>query len=525
MTYSKIDCLGGQSIPFESNEEAEIFLRSLESNGIDWNAVGLIIDKSNSNRIICLLESGHVKAAFKICHSSDEEEVEFLKGVANNSKIQLSIVGEVPPALLQSELSIIDSIFKSGSITEKEISKELLNKTGRGSNFTKVTKENVYYLAHGRCMFTGCGKHLMVDEISGVVGNYGYLGHNIGSSQNGARGDYLLSGELSNDPENVLLLCDKHHRLVDKIAKSDYDASRLREMRERHILEAERLLDYLAYTEASCYYFGLKIGGYSCAKPSHKEIAESLSECELKKNSVLEVMSDNETFSDDKSTVYWSAFASQIDNYCSKIIRNAHDDNSNSVLFAFAPMPALIAIGAKIGNKVKLISVPRLRNPDQWCWPREKSNEDFVSIENCESLENCEDVYLSVELTAKIDNDTTIGYSKTAGVNPENIVKIIASTPSNAVITRHEDGIKLMSLINGLLHSLVRKGVKRVHLLPCAPNSACVYLGQAVEQYHPEVIIYDFKNKDGNIKSIYPALIIRSNNKEISISGIINEGV
>lgn len=80
-------------------------------------------------------------------------------------------------------------------------------------------------------MFTGCGEKLDHDTISGTTGNYAYLAHNVASSEQGARGVTELSNKLSNNPDNVLLLCDKHHRLIDKVAASDYTAPMLSAMK------------------------------------------------------------------------------------------------------------------------------------------------------------------------------------------------------------------------------------------------------------------------------------------------------
>ena len=35
-------------------------------------------------------------------------------------------------------------------------------------------------------------------------------------------------------------------------------------------------------------------------------------------------------------------------------------------------------------------------------------------------------------------------------------------------------------------------GIKKVHLLVCASNAACVYIGQAIDRLQPEFIVYDF---------------------------------
>ena len=37
--------------------------------------------------------------------------------------------------------------------------------------------------SHGRCMFTGCGDRLDIEQLTGMKGNIGYLAHNVASSE------------------------------------------------------------------------------------------------------------------------------------------------------------------------------------------------------------------------------------------------------------------------------------------------------------------------------------------------------
>ena len=41
--------------------------------------------------------------------------------------------------------------------------------------------------SHGRCMFTGCGDRLDIEQLTGMKGNIGYLAHNVASSERGER--------------------------------------------------------------------------------------------------------------------------------------------------------------------------------------------------------------------------------------------------------------------------------------------------------------------------------------------------
>ena len=94
-------------------------------------------------------------------------------------------------------------------------------------------------------MFEGCGADLTEDLVTRVPGNFGTLAHNVAASESGTRGVLYLSGSLGDDPENILLLCDTHHRLVDTVARADYPATTLSTMRRRFCRTATTLLGRL----------------------------------------------------------------------------------------------------------------------------------------------------------------------------------------------------------------------------------------------------------------------------------------
>ena len=132
---------------------------------------------------------------------------------------------------------------------------------GRQGEVDKATRYEVASRAAWRCQFDGCGDDLREILAPRARGNYGYYAHIVGSSQDGPRGDVVDSPRLANDPSNIMLLCDKHHRLIDRIDPSRYKTGVLRLMRERNLIHVKRALDSLRYPEASMIVIGGNIEG------------------------------------------------------------------------------------------------------------------------------------------------------------------------------------------------------------------------------------------------------------------------
>ncbi|MGW1042159.1 HNH endonuclease [Streptomyces sp. NPDC002547] len=94
------------------------------------------------------------------------------------------------------------------------------------------------------CAFPGCGLLLTAQgtpEDPVVV--LGEMAHIVAESPNGPRGDSPLTPEERNRYENLILLCNQHHQLIDSEgALAKYTVERLHAMKETHEQRIERRL-------------------------------------------------------------------------------------------------------------------------------------------------------------------------------------------------------------------------------------------------------------------------------------------
>jgi hypothetical protein len=89
--------------------------------------------------------------------------------------------------------------------------------------------------AGGRCEYRGCNADLIGDLISGREdGKYGFIAHIVGDEPGGPRGDPLRSQALAKDRENLMLLCARHHKLIDVDALADHPEEVLKAMKAEH---------------------------------------------------------------------------------------------------------------------------------------------------------------------------------------------------------------------------------------------------------------------------------------------------
>ena len=248
---------------------------------VPWDRVGVLMDEGPQAVVTVLLKDEEVVSASRSCLGA-AESVDALraykKGSADPKKPtelrcwQGHAMTRAQTRSL-SELTVVwrESFGQRKEQTEAEwraFFEDLERGTrsrGRAATIGVSTRNQVLLDAHGRCMFEGCGVDLTEDPVTGVRGNFATLAHNVAASEGGARGALYLSGRLADDPENIMLLCDKHHRLVDSIAKADYTAAALSAMRRRFCEEGTKLLDALALVPTPRV-----LGGVACASTSNR---------------------------------------------------------------------------------------------------------------------------------------------------------------------------------------------------------------------------------------------------------------
>ena len=97
---------------------------------------------------------------------------------------------------------------------------------GRSNSLRQVTRHVIWARGAGRCHI--CNVDLIGDLISGAEdANFGFIAHIVADTPTGPRGDPIRSRKLSDDPDNLMLLCYKHHKAVDVDMVDDYPEAEL----------------------------------------------------------------------------------------------------------------------------------------------------------------------------------------------------------------------------------------------------------------------------------------------------------
>ncbi len=115
----------------------------------------------------------------------------------------------------------------------------------------------------GRCEYDGCNEQLWIDPLTRAEFNQAYIAHIFADSPGGPRYHPEYSERLKSDMTNLMLLCDRHHRLIDLEDVLGHPAERLQVMKLAHESRIEIVSNIAADKPSAVVLYGANIGDHS----------------------------------------------------------------------------------------------------------------------------------------------------------------------------------------------------------------------------------------------------------------------
>ncbi len=350
----------------------------------------------------------------------------------------------------------------------------------------------VWGRAAGRCQYHGCGKRLDGDLVSGdLKKNNAYLAHIIASDPGGVRGDQILSPQLSDDPENLMLMCDPHHREIDDPAKIDrYTVDVLREMKRANEERIERLLENPNATPAHILRITAAIGDNETAVPLRDCIEAMRPEftpadrrpIDIKIRDIAQKDSDPNYY-----PVVMEALRKKIEREIDG--RFADGELEHLAVFGFAPMPVLMELGRLLPDLSAVSVYGRHREPKPgWAWPNDREPLEFTCNPGAPGPQK---VALKICVTADIADDRVI---QALPEEPVSIWDIHSSRLGASELRNKWDLSRFRELIGKTFDAIKDQHGMDVELsvFPAAPAACAVEFGRAWQhKVHPPFLIYD----------------------------------
>lgn len=396
--------------------------------------------------------------------------------------------------------------------------------SGRGEDLDKKDKHAVGCAAGWHCQFDGCGEDLRAHTLPWIKGNFAYFAHIIASSPKGPRGDPVESPKRAKDPENILLLCDKCHRLIDRVAPQDYPADRLFEMRRNNHREVARLLETLKFEDAEMIVVANPIEGQVVSfNERAAEEAMWLSKLRRGKREPLYLMQNgNLSASSDKG--YWYGMFKGMEQDLPVLQRRVRGTDGNNgkppriALFPLHSTSVLIATGRVLGEASSITQFQFHRNQvgsagaGQWAWfdPNPPLESKYKIIVRKPYEPNAKEALFRVFLTDPVpDDQLPIDFYSQGQFRTPTIDVTIESTANDSI--GHPDDLVLLGKALDKAYRLLQDEwqVKKINLLVIAPATACVRVGQKMQARNQADFVL-WERKPGMGQPFQPTITITS---------------
>ena len=361
-------------------------------------------------------------------------------------------------------------------------------------------KNQLLIKSGGRCQYKGCNESLYQDLITNRFFNISYFAHIVADEPNGPRGCAKRSKLLSQDLENLMLMCDKHHRLIDKIDIDGHPEKLLLEWKAEHEKRIELLTSIKPNFHSHIVTYKANIGQHSPTFDFKYLANYLLPNLYPAQTSTIDLGLADSPFRD-KDDIFWKAELNALEiNFNQRLETLLRQNQINHIsLFAFAPMPLLIKLGTLL-NDIHNVEIHQpVRNPKTWNLSDDNTKIEFKIIEPKEHFEN---VALNISLSGNIDN---IRIQNVLGENCS-IYTLTIENPFNDFLQTKEQLKEFSKIIKLLFNRIKLKYDNKttLNIFPAMPIATAIELGRSwmPKVDMPLAIFDENKLNDGFFKTI-----------------------
>jgi len=274
---------------------------------------------------------------------------------------------------------------------------------------TSISDKNKYLLwvkSGGRCQYKGCNTPLYQDILTKRFYNQAYIAHIVADVKGGPRGDKDRSPLLADNISNLMLLCDRHHRLIDKEDVAGNPETSLLEMKKLHEERIERVTSIAPEMQSHVIIYKSNVGAHSPVI-TYESIREYLLPAHYPAQSHAIDLGLSNSPQRDKDVNFWTTEIDNLEAQFNDQLRPKlrKGEIKHLSIFGFAPMPLLIKLGTLI-NDIQHAEIHQpVRDPKTWNL-NDDATETFYKV--IEPSENLPTVALNISLSATINNDRII---------------------------------------------------------------------------------------------------------------------
>lgn len=342
---------------------------------------------------------------------------------------------------------------------------------------TSITDKNKYLLwvkSGGRCQYRGCNCSLTQDILTKRNFNKSYIAHIVADVAGGPRGDAVRSPLLKDDITNLMLLCDTHHRLIDRADVSGNPETLLLAMKKEHEDRIETVTSIASDMQSHILTYKANVGAFT-PEMSYQTVSQFLLPTYYPAMAGTIDLSLSNSVQRDRDAAFWTTEVANLEaQFDKKLFQNyAKGEIKHLSVFAFAPIPLLVKLGTLINDVYTCQINQKVRNPDTW-----NLNDDTTEVKYTliEPENKHKTVALNISLSATITNDRII---QVLGDECD-IYTITIDTPFNDYLKSKKHLEDFSITIRGLFNKIKASYNEKtpIHIFPAMPIAKAVEMGR-----------------------------------------------
>ncbi|MDP3749573.1 MAG: SAVED domain-containing protein [Phenylobacterium sp.] len=330
--------------------------------------------------------------------------------------------------------------------------------------------------AGGRCQFRGCNEDLIGDLVAGREdGTFGFIAHIVADSVQGPRGDPVRSPLLARSLENLMLMCARHHKLIDVDALADYPEPMLIGMKGEHESRIG-VVTAIDHDRAShVIRFGANIGENEALVSTKAIFMAMPPDHHPASGQTIDLEMTGCTYRDDEAA-YWMFQRDNLRRQFEAKVRGRieRQEVRHLSVFALAPQPLLIELGRLLCDIAPAVVRQRHREPPTWSWQANQPRIDYRVSEP--TPERTGPIALKLGISATLTNEPI-----TELLGPDVAIwSVTADNPHNDILRHPDDQVVFRQTLRRLLDRIktTHGEGQLIHVFPAMPASLAVELGR-----------------------------------------------
>lgn len=373
--------------------------------------------------------------------------------------------------------------------------KKTASPVGLARNLHESTRCILWGVTAGRCEFSGCNKPVYEHALTGLSVNLADVAHVVAFSEDGPRGEEDRPADI-HALSNLMLLCKDCHKQVDDKPEV-FPRERLESFKHEHEARIKLVTGLGPDMRTTVVQLKAKVAGRDVDIPvTHVYDAVTPRWPSSQQGFVIDISGISVD-----TGLGAQAAAQRIDSEVRQIYAQGMDASKTRhiSLFALAPMPVLMHLGARLSDKMQIDFFQRHRDAkaSPWQWRNDAAPVDFT-IECVQKGSALDKVALVLSLSGQIPRASLPPEIDSRFHVYEVTLKGVAQSPD--FLRSRDDLDRFRHLYRRFLSELVRDHglVSELHVFPATPAPIAVVLGHdLLPKVHPDLLAYDFDKASG----------------------------